>query len=122
MVAAALGRIIRLYPTDFNGEFVHDVEMDPSLGPPPNLGYYPAVITEVNYRKRDGVHLELRDADGTVEDLKWREIDWCRELLVLEPNEDKWAILPSKPGQTRPAGQRPSKKPKRAVDHDGNTL
>ena len=36
MVTAAVGRIIRLYPADFNGEFVHDVEMDPNLGPPPN--------------------------------------------------------------------------------------
>ena len=121
MVTVALGRNIKLYPSDFNGAFVHDVAMDPSLGPPPDLGYYPAVVTEVNYRKRDGVHLVLHDDDGTVEDLKWREIDWCRERLVLEPNEDKWATLPGQPGQKRQASQRPSKKPKRAVDHDGNT-
>jgi hypothetical protein len=120
MAAPAIGRIVKILLTDFNAGFVHDATLDPSLAPSSELGYYPATIVAVNYRKRDGISLELREGD-TVEKLADRCVDFCRERLVCEPTEDKWAILPGKGGQKPPSEQRPSKKPKPSAKHDGKT-
>ena len=116
----AVGRIVKMHPSDWGPRFVHDVAADVSLGPPAETGFYACVIMKVDYKLRDGVWLRLRTSDG-VGDFR-KTADFCRGRLVLSCEEDPWVVLPGKPltAAREKAAKRPLK-PQHMSKHDGKT-
>ena len=90
---AAVGRTLRLYPTDWGAAFVHDVQAGEALAVP-TVGYYTGTITEVHGRRRNPVEVELREFDP-VESHRFG-LDLARERLLLEKDEDGWVVLPGR--------------------------
>jgi hypothetical protein len=116
----AVGRTsIRMFPSDWGPQFVHRVAAGLEIGPSAELGYYPVQICSVDYKKRDGVELELRLEE--IESFR-KSIDFARERLVFEDGEDKWLLLPAA-CRKRNAVATPSqaRKPRRVGQHDGET-
>jgi hypothetical protein len=100
----AIGRSIRLYPTDWDAAFVHRVQEGEALALP-EAGFYTGTIVAVKGRARRPVQVELREFDPV--EAESFCVDLACERLILEEDEDGWMILPAS-GTAAAGGRRGS--------------
>ena len=117
MVHPAIGRIVRLYPTDWDAKFQLALAKGEVEGPGPD-GYYQGTIAKVDARGRKPVTVELRDLQQ-LETYRY-ELDFARERLVLTAGEDPWVLLPGKAGVPKPARPKASKKRRMMLPEEHN--